>query len=131
MRIKTFEESARKDREASRRALLTLVADSTKPTDPRKQCLHYRTHLVDANLVIEKLQERISSLEADLAKTKRDSAYALSLCVTRSTAEEARQKAAAAMRYRAEDLAEGRDGEPTSTSDAIDNLPLPRPKFTR
>lgn len=37
MRIKTFEESAHKDREATKRMLLTLVADSTNPSDPRRR----------------------------------------------------------------------------------------------
>ncbi|KAB1086475.1 hypothetical protein F4V91_08555 [Neorhizobium galegae] len=131
MRIKTFEESARRDREATRRALFTLVADSTKPSDPRRQGQHYRQHLVDAHIVIEQLQERIAGIEADLAKTKRNAAYALSLSVSRTVAEEARLKAAAAMRYRAADIAEGRHGEPTNTSHAIDCLPLPKPKFTK
>jgi hypothetical protein len=130
-RIKSAEESARKDREASRRALLTLVADSTAPRDPRSQGPHYRQHLLDAHIVIEKLQERIAGLEADLAKTKRDAAYNLSLCVSRTVAEEAMRKAAIAMRYRASDLAEGRQGEPTNTSHAIECLPLPRPKFVK
>jgi hypothetical protein len=131
MRLKNAEQSARLDRQKAKATLSTMVADSTKPRDPRKQGAHYRQHLIDAHIVIERLQGRISDLEAELAKTKRDAAYALSLCVSRRTAEEARIKAAAAMRYRAADMAEGPHGEPTNTSHAIDNIPLPRPKFTK
>jgi hypothetical protein len=130
MRIKQFEKSARLEREAAKVALLTIVADSTAPRDPRSQGPHYRRHLTDAHRVIEQLQQKIAELEAELSKTKRDAAYALSLSVSRTVAEDARQRAAAAMRYRASDLAEGRDGEPTNTSHAIENIPLPRPKFT-
>ena len=129
-RVRTAEESARKDRDASRRALLTIVADSTKPRDPRQQADHYRRHLIDAHIVIGQLQQKIAGLEEALVKTKADAAYNLSLCVSRTTAEEARQRAAAAMRYRAADIAEGPNGEPTNLSDAIDQLPLPKPRFS-
>ena len=130
-RIKSAEESARREREISRRAVLTQVADDTRPRHPHLQADHYRRHLADAHIVIERLQEKIAALEADLAKSKANAAYILSRSVPKAVAEAARLKAAAAMRYRAADIAEGRDGIPTPISDAIDHLPLPRPRFTK
>lgn len=130
-RIRSAEESARREREAARTAVLTLVADSTAPRDPRHQGQHYRRHLANAQRTIETLQLRIGELEAELEKTKRDCDYTLSLCVTRTAAEQERRRAAAGMRERAASLMEWPPGCPTEASEDIRGLPDPKPKWSK
>ncbi|MER9883115.1 hypothetical protein [Mesorhizobium sp. M0118] len=66
-----------------------------------------------------KLHERIAELELYLRHS-----------VSKIEAEQARKQAAIAMRNKASDRAEWPDGSTTPTSDAIDNLSLPRPIWT-
>lgn len=127
-RVKSAEESARRDRQKSE-SIKTLVADKTAPRNPNHQGPHYRSHLIDAHLVIDKLQARISELEATLARVRASAAYERTLCVTRGEAERARLGAGIAMRERAACLFEWH-GAPTAQSEAIRELPDPRPKFT-
>lgn len=128
-RIKSAEESARRDRQVSA-AVKTLVADSTAPRNPNRHGPHYRAHLVDTLVVVDQLQFRIAELEVTLAKLRASAAYERTLTISRTVAEEAVQKAAYGMRYMAATIAEGVDGHPTPVSHAIDQLPLPRPRFT-
>lgn len=128
-RVKSAEESARRDRQVSA-SNKTLVADATAPRNPKNHGPHYRSHLIDTLVVVDQLQARISELEATLAKARASAAYERTLTVSRIAAEEARQKAASAMRYLAASIVESVDGHPTPVSHAIDTLPLPRPKFT-
>lgn len=130
-RIKTAEQSARRESALAKEALRTLLADSTAPRDPRARGDHYRQHLIDAHRTIEILQGRIKELEEEVAKTKRQSEYSLSLCVTRTAAEEARLGAFRPAREKASILAEGLDGTPTPLSYAIDCIPDIRPKWTK
>lgn len=65
------------------------------------------------------LQKKIDGLEAMLRRS-----------VSKVEAEEARQKAAIAMRLRASLLAEDLDGMPNSLSEEIYALPLPKPLWT-
>ncbi len=127
-RIKSAEESARRDRQKSE-AIKTLVADRTAPRNPNHHGPHYRRHLVDTLVVVDQLQARIAELEATLAKVRASAAYERTLTVSRTVAEEAVQKAAYGMRYLAASIVESVDGHPTPVSHAIDQLPLPRPKF--
>lgn len=106
------------------------IADRMAPRDPRYQGRHYRSFLSDAHIVIERFRMRIAELEAELDKVKRDSAYNLSLCVTRTAAEEARQAAFRLARGKAAALAEDRDGSTNPMSYAIECIPDPKPKFT-
>ncbi|SMF53184.1 hypothetical protein SAMN02982989_3180 [Xaviernesmea oryzae] len=69
-------------------------------------------------------------MECELAAARADREHILSRMVTRTVAEEARQRAAAGMREKAAAIVEGPDGVPNVLSDAIDKLPLPRPRFT-
>jgi len=128
-RIKSAEESARRDRQVSA-SNKTLVADSTAPRNPKNHGQHYRAHLVDALRVVDVLQGKIDELTATLAKARASAAYERTLTVSRTVAEEERQRAAYAMRYMAASIVEGVDGRPTPLSHAIDCLPLPRPRFT-
>ncbi|KAA0689838.1 hypothetical protein DTW90_30570 [Neorhizobium sp. P12A] len=129
-RIRSAEESARGDREATKTAAYTAVADSTAPRDPHRRAEHYRGHLIDAHRTIETLQNRIKDVEAEREAVKRDREYKLSLCVTRTAAEEARRLAAAGMRERAATLMEGEHGEPTERSEAIRAIPDIKPKWS-
>ena len=92
---------------------------------------HYRRHLVDAHRVIEGLQLRIKELEAERDKVRQDTAYSLSLCVTRTEAEEARLAAFRLARGKASILAEWPPGVPTNMSHDIDCIPDPKPKWTK
>jgi hypothetical protein len=130
-RIRTAEQSTRREREAAKVAAYTLVADSTAPRDPRMRGDHYRRHLADAHRTIETLQQKINELEAERDKNKRQHEYDLSLCVSRTVAEEARLAAFKLARGKASDLAEGPDGCPTALSHAIDCIPDPKPKWTK
>ncbi|MDI7923387.1 hypothetical protein [Ferirhizobium litorale] len=130
-RLRSAEESARREIAAARSAAYTLAADSTAPRDHHRRVEHYRRHLVDAHIVIDSLRQRITELEAEVEKVKRDCAYSLSLCVTRTAAEEAYLGAFRLARGKAAILAEGSDGIPNPLSDAIDNLPDPKPRFTK
>jgi hypothetical protein len=111
--------------------MLTLVADSTAPRDPRMRGDHYRRHLVDAHRTIDILQQRIKELEEEVTKTKRDCAYTISLCVSRTVAEEARLAAFRLARGKASALAEWPDGCPTGLSHAIDSIPDIQPKWSK
>lgn len=129
-RIKTAEESARRETAAAKLATYTLLADSTAPRDPRGRGDHYRAHLVDAHRTIEILQQRIKEIEAERDRAKADKDYTLSLCVTRTVAEEARLAAFRLARGKASILAEWPPGVPTSMSHAIDCIPDPKPKWS-
>ncbi|HEX5935975.1 MAG TPA: hypothetical protein VFY63_17580 [Pseudorhizobium sp.] len=130
-RIRSAEESARREAQKSKQALYTLAADSTAPRDPRMQGAHYRRHLADAHRTIEQLQARIAELEAAVTKVRRESTYQLSLCVSRTVAEDARNAAFNLAKYQAASIVEGPDGEPNAWSNAIDQLKPPKPKFTK
>lgn len=129
-RVKTAEESARRETAAAKEAMRTLLADSTAPRDPRGRGDHYRSHLVDAHRTIEILQLRIKELEQERDKIKQAREYELSLCVTRTTAEEERLAAFRLARGKAAILAEGPDGIPTGMSHAIDCIPDPKPRWS-
>ncbi|MDX0966494.1 hypothetical protein GOL96_25140 [Sinorhizobium medicae] len=107
------------------------IADQMAPRDPKYQGRHYRACLVDAHTVIETFRQRITELDAELEKLKGDCEYKLSLCVTRTAAEEARLAAFRLAREKAALLTEGVHGEPTNESEAIRDIPDPKPKFTR
>lgn len=128
-RIKSAEESARRDRQVSA-SIKTLVADSTAPRNPKNHGPHYRSHLIDTLVVVDQLQARIAELEATLARVRASASYERTLTVSRIVAEEERQRAAYAMRYMAASIVEGVDGHPTPLSHAIDCLPMPRRKFS-
>ncbi|PDS68482.1 hypothetical protein [Rhizobium phaseoli] len=131
-RIRTAEESARRESALTKEAMRTLLADSTAPRDPRSRGDHYRAHLVDAHRIIETLQLRIKEVEAERDKAKADRDYSLSLCVTRTAAEEARLSAFRLAREEAAILMEGKDGEPTAQSEAIrEKVKDPKPRWTR
>jgi len=129
-RIKTAEQSARREAALAREALLTAVADSTAPRDPRHQGAHYRKHLTDAQRVIETLQHRISELEAERDKIKRQHEYDMSLCVTRREAEEGRQGAFRLAIGKVVDIIEGPEHVPCELSEEIYKLPNPKPKWS-
>lgn len=108
--------SESKGREARIRAALHRLeglaraegkAEGTREADER--------HKVETT----KLQARIAELELYLRHS-----------VSKIAAEEARHEAARAMRNKASDQAEWPDGSITPTSNAIDNLPLPKPLWT-
>lgn len=128
-RIKTAEESARREAEKAKLSTLTIVADSTRPRDPRMQAEHYRQHLLNANRTIDTLQHRIAELETKLRKEREAHQYHLSLTVGRTAAEEARMAAFNFARNTARMIAEGPDGVPTSLSNAIDEIKPPKAKF--
>lgn len=107
------------------------IADSTAPRDPKRRGDHYRAHLAEAHTVIAAYRQRITELEAELVKVRRDREYDLSISVSRTAAEEARLSAFRLARGKASALAEGADGIPNNTSYAIDCIPDPRPKFTK
>ncbi|TCA92140.1 hypothetical protein E0H65_22370 [Rhizobium leguminosarum bv. viciae] len=130
-RIRTAEESARRETALTKEAMRTLLADSTAPRDPRGRGDHYRKHLVDAHRTIEILQLRITELEHERDTAKADKDYALSLCVTRAVAEEARLAAFRLARGKASILAEWPPGVPTSMSHEIDCIPDPKPKWSK
>lgn len=130
-RIKTAEESARRESAIAKVAMYTLPADSTAPGDPRGRGDHYRKYLADAHRTIEILQLRIKELEQERDTAKADKDYTLSLCVTRTVAEEARLAAFRLARGKAAMLAEGPDGIPTGMSHAIDCIPDPKPKWSK
>ncbi|TBC12317.1 hypothetical protein ELH32_13705 [Rhizobium ruizarguesonis] len=129
-RIRTAEESARRESALTKEAMRTLLADSTAPRDPRGRGDHYRRHLTDAHRIIETLQLRIKEVEAERDKIKRQAEYDRSLCVTRTVAEEARLAAFRLARGKASLLAEWPPGVPTSMSHAIDCIPDPKPKWS-
>ncbi|MFS8051601.1 hypothetical protein QD357_02125 [Rhizobium sp. BR 317] len=130
-RVRSAEESAKRESAVAKLAAYTLVADSTAPRDPRMRGDHYRRHLVDAYRVIEALQSRLKELEAERDKIKQQAEYDMSLCVTRTEAEEARLAAFRLARGKASILAEWPLGITTMLSDEIDNIPDPKPKWTR
>lgn len=130
-RIKTAEQSARRETAIAKDKLLTAVADGTAPRDPRARGDHYRRHLADAHRIIGTLQIRIKELEAEKEKIRRDAEYSLSLCVTRTAAEEARVGAYRLAIGKACELIEGPEGVPCGMSEAIWNLPNPKPKWTK
>jgi uncharacterized protein YhaN len=130
-RIRTAEESARRETAAAKSAMYTLLADSTAPRDPRGRGDHYRSHLADAHRTIEILQLRIKDIEAERDKIKQAREYDLSLCVTRTAAEEARMATARWMQEKAATLFEDEGGVPTPASEAIRDLPYPKPKWSK
>ncbi|MBA1345968.1 hypothetical protein [Rhizobium sp. WYCCWR 11146] len=130
-RIRTAEESARRESAIAKSAMYTLLADSTAPRDPRMRGDHYRRHLVDAHRTIEILQLRITDLEQERDKIKQAREYDLSLCVTRTAAEDARQDAFRLARRKAAILAEWPHGVPTMLSEEIDCIPDPKPKWSK
>ncbi|HEV7305224.1 hypothetical protein [Ensifer sp.] len=130
-RIKTAEQSARRESALAKEALRTAVADSTAPRDPRRQGEHYRTHLAAAHLVIETLQLRIKEIESERDRIKRQSEYDLSLCVTRSAAEEARLRAFRLAREKAALLMEFPPGILNQASEDIRDIPDPKPKWSK
>lgn len=128
-RIKTAEESARREAEKAKLSALTMVADSSRPRDPYRQAEHYRQHLLNANRTIDTLQHRITELEATLRKEREAYQYHLSLTVGRTAAEEARIAVFNFAINSAAALAEGPDGTTTELSNAISEIKPPKPKF--
>jgi len=130
-RIRTAEQSARRETALAKEALLTVIADSTAPRDPWARSEHYKRHLADAHRTIETLQNRIKELEQQCAAIKQDRDYKLSLCVTRREAEEERLAAFRLARGKASIIAEWPPGCPNEMSNEIDNIPDPKPKWTK
>ena len=130
-RVRSAEESARREQQLAKQAAYMLLADSTAPRDPRSRGDHYRRHLADAHRTIETLQRQIAEMEAEREKIKADKDYALSLCVTRTEAEEGRLVAFRLAREKAALLMEGPDSEPTARSEIIREIPDIKPKWTR
>ncbi|MCD7109725.1 hypothetical protein LRX75_11820 [Rhizobium sp. DKSPLA3] len=128
-RIRTAEQSSRRETAKARNATLTLVADSCAPADLKARSDHYRRHLADANRVIETLQIRVSGLERERDEIRSRAHYDLSLCVTRGEAERERLAAFRLARGKAAILAEDSDGVPNALSNAIDQIPDPKPKW--
>ena len=129
-RIRSAEQSARREAAIAKEAVLTIAADSTAPRNPLARADHHRKHLADAHRIIGTLQLRIAELEAEIAKAHREREYDLSLCVSRTVAEEARIGAFYLAREKAALLFEDRDGIPTMASEAIRAIPDPKPRFT-
>ena len=129
-RIRTAEQSAQRETAKARGVLLTIVADSCAPANLRARGDHYRKHLTDANRVIETLQLRIAELEAQRDKAKQRAEYDMSLCVTRGEAERERIAAFRLARGKAALLAEGKGGITTELSNAIEEIPDLKPKWT-
>lgn len=129
-RIRTAAQSAQRNTARLKEEFLTLTADSCAPQDPRARGDHYRRHLADANRVIDTLQLRIAELEVERDKAKQAADYERSLCVTRGEAERERLAAFRLAKGKAALLAEDRGGVPNSLSDAIDQIPDPRPKWS-
>jgi len=129
-RIRSAEESARRESQIAKHAILTELADSTAPRDPRFRGDHYRRYLADAHRTIATLQVRIAELEAERDKIKADKEYALGLCVTRTEAEGGRLSSFRLAREKAARLMEGPDGEPTMQSEVIRAIPDPKPKWS-
>lgn len=130
-RIKTAEESARREAEKMQAAALTMVADSTRPRDPQRQEAHYREHLINANRAIDTLQHRITELETTLRQEREDHRYRLSLTVGRTAAEESRLAAFNYAKNMASQMAETEDGTPNPLSHAIDQIKPPKSKFLK
>lgn len=130
-RIKTAEESARRDEAMTKAALLTIVADSCAPHDLRANAEHYRRHLAEAHRVIETLQIRVAEVEAERDKVREIAAYDRSLFVTKTAAEEARLAAFRLARRKAATAAEWPLGITTMLSEEIDKIPDPAPKWNR
>ncbi|WP_075289029.1 hypothetical protein [Pararhizobium arenae] len=130
-RIRTAEQSARREAAIAKEAILTTAADSTAPRNPVAKADHYKRHLADAHRNIGTLQLRIAELEVECEKLRRDAEYALGLCVTRTVAEEARVGAFHLAREKAALLFEAKGGVPTMASEAIRAIPDPKPKFTK
>lgn len=128
-RIRTAEQSARRDQAKTKETLLTIMADSTAPRDPHAKAEHYKSHLSNANRIIETLQVRIDELERDKEKAREIAEYDRSLFVTRTAAEEARLAAFRLARRKAATIAEWPLGNPTMLSEEIDGIPDPRPKW--
>jgi hypothetical protein len=126
MRIKKFTQSVAGEAAKAKAELRTQVADSTAPSDLRARVSHYRRLLSDANDTIGALWLRLAEMEEKAAKTKEDTAYLLSLCVPRSQHEREKLGAFMLARNKAAIMAETRDGCPTNTSDAIDNIKPPQ-----
>ncbi|MGQ3212989.1 MAG: hypothetical protein ACT6U0_07760 [Shinella sp.] len=129
LRIKNFDRSVRREAARAQEALRTIEADSTAPRDTRARVEHYRRHLADANRVIDTLQVRIAEMEAKAAKTKEDTDYLLSLCVTRTTAQRDRLAAFNLARNKATAMAEP-DDVPSMLSEAIYAIKPPQ-KWSR
>ncbi|MDX0426819.1 hypothetical protein [Sinorhizobium medicae] len=106
------------------------TADMIAPRDHQARAKHYRDLLVGAHRTIETLQIKMQELEFALAATKREKDYAMSLCVTRTAAEEARLSAFRLAREKAAILMENPDDEPTNESEAIRAIRDPKPKWT-
>jgi len=130
-RIRTAEQSARRETAIAKDALLTAVADGTAPRDPRHQGAHYRRHLADAHRNIGTLQNRIAELEQQVAAIKADRDYKLSLCVTRREAEEERLAMFRLARGKASIIAEWPPGCPNDLSNEIDCMPEPKPRWSK
>ena len=130
-RIRTAEQSARREAAITKETMLTMVADSTAPRDPKSKAEHYRRHLTDAHRVIETLQQRMKEVEQERDKIKEQARYNMSICVTRGEAEKERLAAFRLARGKAAILAETKDGVPTSMSHAIDQIPDPKPMWSK
>jgi hypothetical protein len=100
------------------------------PRDHRRRGEHYRRLLVDAHRTIEILQGKIKELEAACDKAHCEKEYALSLCVTRTVAEEARLASFCLAREKAALLMEFPAGVPNQASEDIRAIPDPKPKWT-
>lgn len=107
------------------------AADSISPRDPARRATFYRNLLVEAHRTIEILQGKISEIEAACEKVKRDKDYALSLCVTRTAAEEARLGAFRLAREKAAMLMEFPGGILNQASEDIRDIPDPKPKWIK
>ncbi|WP_411906271.1 hypothetical protein [Rhizobium mayense] len=129
-RLKSAEESARRERQAAKVAAYTLAADSAAPRDPKMRGDHYRSHLIDANRSIEILQTRIENLEAERDAIKHEADYRISISVGKTAAEQERLAAFKLAREKAAMLMETEHGEPTARSEAIRAIPDPKPKWS-
>lgn len=129
MRLKKFKQSSDAEAAKARADLSTQLADSMAPSDLRARVAHYRRLLADANDKVAALGLQISEMEAKAAKTKEETDYLLSLCVTRTTAERQRLAAFNLARNKATAIAEP-DDVPSNLSEAIYAIKPPQ-KWSR
>jgi hypothetical protein len=81
-----------------------------------------------AEIVVRK---RGSEIQAPLLARIAELELLLSRSVPMAEAEAERARVAEVTRYKAAVVVENIDGQPTNYSDAIDNLPLPKPKWVK
>jgi hypothetical protein len=107
------------------------TADGLAPRDRRRQGPYWRGRFIDALIAVGQLQEKLARTERELAAVKADRDHILRRTVSLTVAEEARRRAATAMRERAATAMEYPKGMPNASSEFIRELPDPRPKWIK